>query len=159
MSKLYVNTLESLIIAGLITIVTLTLASTMVRFAGYGGIYWAEEISRYVTIWVVFIASGLGIRFWIHLNVDILIMRMPPIVQRWLTCFCLLLMMVFQLVLVWFGTELAIANHAQQSASLQMPMSFAYAAIPVGGVIMLYETIRQIIREYRGEPREVLIVD
>lgn len=160
MSNLYVRTLERLIILGLVTIVTLTLASTLIRFIpGYGGIYWAEEVSRYVSIWVVFIAGGLGIRFWIHLNVDIVVASFPPRVQRAFMVFCLVLMILFELVLLWFGAKLAISNHAQQSASLQMPMSFAYAAIPVGAVIMLYETARLIVREFQGHPREALFVD
>lgn len=159
MSEIYVKTIERLIIIGLVTIVTLTLGSTVERFAGYGGIYWAEEVSRYVTIWMVFLAAGLGIRYWIHLNVDILIARLPAPVQRWLMIFCLLLMMVFQFILLWYGTKLAISNHAQQSASLQMPMSFAYAAIPVGALIMLYETARQIVREFHGKPREAILIE
>jgi TRAP-type C4-dicarboxylate transport system permease small subunit len=160
MSNLYTRTLEGLIILGIITIVTLTLASTLIRFIpGYGGIYWAEEVSRYVTIWVVFIAGGLGIRYWIHLNVDIMLAQLPLRGQRGMMIFCLLLMMMFEIVLLWFGTKLALANHAQQSASLQMPMSVAYAAIPVGAVIMLYETARLILREWRGEAREALILE
>lgn len=160
MENFYVKTLERLIIVGLVVIVALTLTSTLIRFIpGYGGIYWAEEVSRYVTIWIVFLAGGLGIRYWIHLNVDILIMRLPQRMQRYLMSFCLLLTMVFQLVLLWFGTKLAIANHAQQSASLELPMSIPYAAIPVGALIMLYETARLIMRELRGEPRQALLVD
>jgi len=159
MSELYIKTIERLVIIGLVTIVALTLASTLVRFAGYGGIYWAEEVSRYVTIWIVFLAAGLGIRFWIHLNVDVLVVQLPVAAQRGVMIFCLLLMMAFQVVLLWFGAKLAISNHAQQSASLQMPMSFAYAAIPVGALIMLFETARLIGREYRGKPREMLLID
>lgn len=159
MSELYVKTLERFVIFGLVAIVGLTLANTFVRFAGYGGIYWAEEVSRYTSIWVVFIAAGLGMRFWIHLNVDLFTVMLPKSVQRPLMVFCLLLAMVFQSVLIWFGTLLAISNHAQQSASLQMPMSFAYAAIPVGALIMFYETARLIVREIRGQPREIFVPD
>lgn len=159
MSALYVKTLERFVILGLAAIVGLTLASTFVRFAGHGGIYWAEEVSRYTSIWVVFIAAGLGVRFWIHLNVDLFTVMLPDSVQRPLMVFCLLLTMAFQGVLIWFGTLLTISNHAQQSASLQMPMSFAYAAIPVGALIMFCETARLIVREVRGQPREIFVPD
>jgi TRAP-type C4-dicarboxylate transport system permease small subunit len=157
MSNLYVKTLERLIILGLIAMIALTFASTVVRFAGHGGIFWAEEVSRYISIWVVFLAGGLGVRYWIHLNVDIFTILLPKNAQKWMMMFCLVLMVVFQAVLIWFGTKLTISNHAQQSASLQMPMSFAYAAIPVGAFIMFCETLRLIAREIRGEPRESLL--
>lgn len=156
MTRLYVQTLEAIIILGLVIMVSLTFLSTAIRFIpGQGGIYWAEEVSRYVSIWVVFLAAGLGVRFWIHLNVDLFVAMLSGPVQRAMMVFCLVLMLVFQGVLIWFGTSLALSNHAQQSASLQIPMSYAYAAIPIGAIIMFGETLRLIVREFRRQPREV----
>jgi TRAP-type C4-dicarboxylate transport system permease small subunit len=160
MTSAYIKTLETLIILGLVIMVSLTLGSTLIRLLpGQGGIFWAEEVSRYVSIWVVFLAGGLGIRYWIHLNVDIFVIMLPGRAQNWLMMFCLGLMLLFEGVLLWFGAMLTISNHAQQSASLQMPMSYAYAAIPVGAVIMIGETLRLIWREYKSEPREFFEAD
>lgn len=160
MTSAYIKTLETLIILGLVAMVSLTLSSTLIRLVpGQGGIYWAEEVSRYISIWVVFLAGGLGIRYWIHLNVDIVVIMLPGRAQNWLMIFCLGLMLLFEGVLLWFGGTLTISNHAQQSASLQMPMSYAYAAIPVGAVIMIGETLRLIWREYTSQPREFFEAD
>lgn len=160
MTSAYIKTLETLIILGLVAMVSLTLSSTLIRLIpGQGGIYWAEEVSRYISIWVVFLAGGLGIRYWIHLNVDIVVIMLPGRAQNWLMIFCLGLMLLFEGVLLWFGGTLTISNHAQQSASLQMPMSYAYAAIPVGAVIMIGETLRLIWREYTSQPREFFEAD
>jgi TRAP-type C4-dicarboxylate transport system permease small subunit len=155
MTKLYINTVEALMILGLAVMVALTFLSTAIRFVpGYGGIFWAEEVTRYISIWVVFLGAGLGVRFGIHLSVDLVVAMLPHTVARILLLVCFCLMLVFEAVLVWYGTSLTISNYAQQSASLRMHMSYAYAAIPVGGFIMLCETIRLIIRELRGLPRE-----
>ena len=78
MGRVYIATIETLIILGLVSMVTLTFASTVVRTAGYGGIFWAEEITRYISIWVVFLASGLGVRYGIHLSVDMVVALLPP---------------------------------------------------------------------------------
>jgi len=37
----------------------------------------------------------------------------------------------------------------QQSTSLEFPMGYAYAAIPVGGVLMVYETVRAFLATVR----------
>lgn len=159
MTRLYIRTVEALIILGLTVMVSLTFASTMIRFIpGYGGIYWAEEVTRYVSIWVVFLASGLGVRYGIHLSVDLIVALLPRSFASALLVLCFALMVVFEAVLVWYGVKLTILNHAQQSASLRMPMSIAYAAIPVGAFIMLCETLRLILREVRGLPHEASIV-
>lgn len=152
MVKLYIGFVESLIILGLVVMVGLTFASTAIRFIpGYGGIYWAEEVTRYVSIWVVFLGAGLGVRFGIHLSVDLFVAALPAGAQRGFYIFAYVLMMIFQGVLLYYGTKLAISNHAQQSASLQIPMSYPYAAIPVGAFIMLCETARLIWREFAGK--------
>lgn len=159
LTRIYIGTVETLIILGLTVMVALTFASTAFRFAGHGGIFWAEEVTRYVSIWVVFLGAGLGIRYGIHLSVEIIVERFPVPVQRVFYVVTYLLMMIFQWVLLYYGTLLAISNYAQQSASLRMPMTYANAAIPVGAAIMLLETIRLIVLEIRGTHRKGVIVN
>jgi TRAP-type C4-dicarboxylate transport system permease small subunit len=161
LTKVYIATVEALIIAGLSIMVALTFVSAMIRFVpGYGGIFWAEEVTRYISIWVVFLGSGLGVRYGIHLSVDIVTNMVARPLARVMTLVSLLFMVAFEVVLVWYGTVLAISNHAQQSASLGMPMSLPYAAIPVGSFIMLCETIRLIVRHGRGfEPQHAYVAD
>lgn len=155
MTKLYIAIVESLIIFGLSVMVCLTFVSTALRFVpGYGGIFWSEEVTRYVSVWVVFLGAGLGIRYSIHLSVDLVVATLPRTLQRLFLTIAYLLMMIFQGVLVYYGTKLAISNYAQQSAALRLPMAYAYAAIPVGGLIMFCETLRLLVREVMAKPHE-----
>ena len=151
MTRLYVGLIETLLIIGLVVMVALTFASTMIRLVpGYGGIYWAEEVTRYVSVWVVFLGAGLGVRFGIHLNVDLFTAALPAGAQRALVILSLLLMLIFETILVYYGTQLTISNYDQQSASLRLPMAYAYGAIPVGGALMLFETLRLLGFELAG---------
>jgi C4-dicarboxylate transporter DctQ subunit len=150
-TNLYIKSVETLIILGLCIMVGLTFTSAMIRFIpGFGGIFWAEEVTRYVSIWVVFLAAGLGMRYGIHLSVDMVALALPEPLRRSLFVFAYVVSILFQGVLVYYGVQLSISNYAQQSASLQMPMTYAYAAIPVGGFIMLCETLRLIRLELTG---------
>lgn len=148
----YVKTVEWLAIGCLAAMVVISFASTAIRYLvpGLGGIYWAEEVTRYASIWMVFLASGLGVRYGVHLKVDLLTARLPAGVQHALNAFCCVLMLGFEAVLVWFGTVVTISNMDQQSTSLEMPMGVVYAAIPVGGVLMIFETARVLIATLRG---------
>ena len=160
MTKIYIHLIEALIILGLIVMVALTFTSAMIRFVpGFGGIFWAEEVTRYVSIWMVFLAAGLGVRRGIHLSADMIAMAAPDSVRRGMFLFAYALMLVFEGVLLWYGTQLAISNHAQQSASLRMPMSYAYAAIPAGAAIMVFETLRLIVLELTGTSTAASLVD
>ncbi|MEP7083237.1 MAG: TRAP transporter small permease [Betaproteobacteria bacterium] len=148
----YVRLVEWLAVLCLAAMVVVTFTSTAIRYLvpGWGGIYWAEEVTRYTSIWMVFLASGLGVRYGVHLHVDLLTAQLPPPVQRWLSAFCCVLMIMFEGVLIYFGTIVALSNMDQQSSSLSLPMGVMYAAIPVGGVLMLFETLRVLVATIRG---------
>ena len=150
----FVSLIEWLAIACLATMVAITFASTAIRFLipGWGGIYWAEEVTRYTSIWMVFLASGLGVRYGVHLHVDLLTARLPTEAQRILSIFACVLMIGFEGVLIYYGTVVAISNMDQQSSSLLIPMGVVYAAIPVGGGLMLFETIRVMFAVSRRTP-------
>jgi TRAP-type C4-dicarboxylate transport system permease small subunit len=148
----YVRVVEWLAILCLAAMVAVTFTSTAIRYLvpGLGGIYWAEEVTRYTSIWMVFLASGLGVRYGVHLSVDLLTARLPAPVQRVLSFVSCVLMVIFEVVLIYFGTEVMVSNMDQQSSSLLMPMGVIYAAIPVGGVLMLIETLRVLLANIRN---------
>jgi C4-dicarboxylate transporter DctQ subunit len=152
--RIYVRIVETLIIVGLTLMIALSFISTILRFVPtVGGIYWAEELTRYTSIWVVFIAGGLGIRHGIHLGVDVFIARLPAAARRITSIITYLLMLVFEGVLLYFGAMVTAWNVAQQSSSLEVPMSTFYAAIPVGAAMMIFETLRalwRVLHHYRG---------
>ncbi|MEO8136692.1 MAG: TRAP transporter small permease [Betaproteobacteria bacterium] len=152
----HVRIVEWLAILCLAAMVAISFTSTAIRYLmpGWGGIYWAEEVTRYTSIWMVFLASGLGVRYGVHLHVDLLTAHLPAPMQRWLAAFCCLLMIAFEGVLIYFGSVVAISNMDQQSSSLLLPMGFMYAAIPVGGVLMLFETGRVLAATIRGRAQQ-----
>jgi len=147
----YVDTVEWIIIGCLAVMVAITFVSTAIRYLvpGMGGIYWAEEVSRYTSIWMVFLGAGLGVRYGVHLHVDLVTAQLPRAVQRALRIGSCILMLAFEFVLVYFGTIVAASNMDQQSSSLLMPMGYIYAAIPAGGLLMMFETLRELVRILR----------
>jgi C4-dicarboxylate transporter DctQ subunit len=143
LDRIYVRTIELLAFLALFTMVGVGFASTVLRgVPGWGGLFWAEEIIRYACIWMVFLCSGLTIRYGIHFRVDILLLALPRRVAVGFGLFAVAVMLCFQIVLIWFGSAVTIVNMEQQSTSLEFPMGYVYAAIPIGGALMLVETLR-----------------
>ena len=120
LDRLYVLTIEVLVFVAVAAMVGIGFASTALRAVpGWGGLYWSEEIIRYACIWMVFLCSGLTIRYGIHFRVDLLLARVPKPAAIGLGLFAVALM-------IWF----------------EFPMGYVYVAIPIGGVLMLFETLR-----------------
>ena len=154
LDRIYVKTIEILIFAALVAMVGIGFVSTVLRgVPGLGGLYWSEEIIRYTCIWMVFLCSGLSIRYGIHFRVDLLLSRLPKSMAIALGLFAVTVMLWFEVVLIWFGSEITLLNMEQQSTSLEFPMGYIYAAIPIGGVLMLVETVLLGLTIWRrGEP-------
>ena len=149
--RLYLRTVETLVIIAFAAMVGIGFVSTVLRgVPGWGGLYWAEEIIRYACVWMVFLGSGLTIRYGVHFRVDLLFARFSPRGQFWFSLFAFAIMIWFELVLIWFGSKVTITNMEQQSTSLEFPMGYVYAAIPIGGALMLFETLRMARIVWQG---------
>lgn len=143
LDRLYVRTIEVLVFLTLTGMVGIGFVSTAMRaLPDSGGLYWSEEIIRYACIWTVFLCSGLTIRYGIHFRVDLLLSKLPRRAAVGLALFAVAVMVWFELVLIWFGSKVTMLNMEQQSTSLEFPMGYVYVAIPIGGLLMLYETLR-----------------
>lgn len=143
LDRIYVRTIEALVFVALAAMVGIGFVSTAIRAVpGWGGLFWAEEIIRYACIWMVFLCSGLTIRYGIHFRVDLVLGLLPKRAAVALGLFAVAVMIWFEVVLIWFGSKVTIMNMEQQSTSLEFPMGYVYIAIPIGGVLMLFETLR-----------------
>ena len=59
----------------------------------------------------------------------------------------------FGMVMVWVGSLLAIFSLDYESASLQFPMTFVHASVPVAGLLMVVSAIRHMVAELKlGRP-------
>jgi C4-dicarboxylate transporter DctQ subunit len=107
---------------------------------------YAEEAMVYFIVWAIMIVSSQLVRTDTHVRPDLFNHIMPARVARWLEVFNCIAAIGFSAALVWYGwwvvdTALRIDEHS--SSDLQFPMWIYYAALPVGGALML---LRYVIR-------------
>lgn len=145
MDEIYSLLLRRLVFILLFVMFITTLAGTFARYTpGIPGLFWAEEVTRYTSIWMVFIASAIGLRRGVHLGVDVFILLLPERIRRIVLIVGLFLIFGFEWILVYFGVVMTISNMDQMSSALEMPMGLPFASIPIGGLLMAYETGREM---------------
>lgn len=123
------------------------------RYAIGQPLIWTEEVQRYVMIWVAFLGSAACLGRDDHMAIDLVSVLLPPGLQRMLRLTMLLLTAGFCAVLIWKGIPLALGNHEQLSPAAQIPMSYPYLAVGVGGALMLVAALLRIVQEFRPPPR------
>lgn len=103
---------------------------------------WTEELMRRLLVWMVMLGAAVALRHGALISVDLMLRssrgRWRTIVQWVITLASLALLGV----LIWYGIDLVWRIRFQTWASLDfLSMSWAYASIPVGGVLCVIALI------------------
>lgn len=115
------------------------------RFVLDESLRWSEELARYIMIWAVFIGSALAIRKMELISVDAIKELMPDKAIKVLNILVYLASIVFLAVLVQYGFEIVSNVQTQTSPAMRISMAWAYAAIPVGSILMIINCIAIVI--------------
>lgn len=129
-------------------------ANVVMRYLTNGSIVWAEEVARYMMIWMTFLGAGLVLRYGGHVAITNLSDLAPPRMQRGLRLMLVALMLVFCLIFVWRGIEYGGRMHQQVTPATRISFSYVYAAIPAGFALMAMHLLliaRAFIAENRFE--------
>ncbi|NIS61884.1 MAG: TRAP transporter small permease subunit [Proteobacteria bacterium] len=141
------------ILLGLVT--SVAVLAVFYRYVLNDPIQWAEEIARYILIWMTLIAASIAIKERKHVNLPSILIRLPKKIA-------LLIEMTFYLIIIFIigiiahqSLIMVITRSVRVlSASLQISMVWAHAALPVGfGLILiqslyiLFEDIKMFIEE------------
>jgi TRAP-type C4-dicarboxylate transport system permease small subunit len=110
---------------------------------------WSEELARYLFVWITFLGAAVVIRKRRHVDVTVLTDRLPPSAAKvvYLVSDAAVLFMLG--ALTWAGAGLAVMAHRQLSAAMDLPMSLAYSAMPVGTGLMFVFLVATMIWEWK----------
>ncbi len=112
-------------------------ANVVLRYTTSQSIEWAEEVARYLMVWLTFLGAGPVLRYGGHIAVDNLQDALPERAALALRGLIALLLMAFFGFMVWFGLGYVERAQYQMTPTTQISMSWVYAAIPVGGVLLM----------------------
>lgn len=129
------------------TMVTVVITQTLSRYLFKVPIYWAEELSRYLMIWVCFLGVAVATRNNKHISLNFLVDIIPPIYRNILKITALLLIMCFLSVFIKEGIELLPRQATQLSPALRLRMNWPFLALPVGGILMFFEYLIKLFEQ------------
>ena len=150
----YFETGSFIVLLSVMTIVVFL--QVIYRYILHASLSWSEEVSRYCMIYTVFI----GVEAGTHTGVDALVMVLPKklkeiviLIER---IICLLLSVVFFVLSAELVMQLM--QSGQKSATLFIPIAFAYLAMPIGflgGVIRSIQNVVKQLSKIKNKEEEV----
>ena len=157
LARIWDKSLEVVVATSYAVIVVVGFAQVLFRFVFASPLSWSEELVRYVFIWSVFLTAAIGFNLNSHISIDFLTTWYPPRLQRMVALVswgCVILGVVVVFVL---GMQLIQSPSVwlQKSPAMEISMTLPYAAIPVGCVVMMVNTLRAAWRTWQGKQAPV----
>ncbi len=112
---------------------------------------WIEEVCRFLFLWIVWIGAGFAAKHRSHLKIEAFVTLLSPKSQKVANLLSLVIWIIFAAFLAWTGANLTwmLLKRNQLSPVLQIPMGWAYAAVPVGVGLMVFHLFEQLAEMFK----------
>lgn len=143
------------LIVSLIVMVLVTFMQIVLRWFNAATV-WAEEFSRYVMLYQVWIGASYAVHEDAHIRITALIGKLSGGRRRGMDLAVLTLWLLFALWLTVEGCVLVgkIAAMGQVSSAMRIPMTIPYASVPIGGALMTIRLVQKIVERLRNTQEE-----
>ena len=135
---------ELLVAAIFAVIVCVALLQVFHRFALNSSLSWSEELQIFGHIWIVFLGIPIAYRRGAHLYIETFCDMLPRGPRTAFNLVVELTWAAFALSLMVLGFMVARVAAMQESPGLEVPMSWPYAGMVVGGAYLLLVALRRI---------------
>jgi TRAP-type transport system small permease protein len=147
---LWLNRVLLMLLLGAMSL--MVFANVVLRYTTGDSLVWAEELSRYLMIWLTFLGAGLVLRYGGHLAIDNLQDVLPARAARVLRVAILLCIAAFALAMMGLGTVYILRAWAQTTPVTELPFGLVYSALPVGFLFLLFH-MAMFARRYVAQRR------
>ena len=131
---------------------TLGMLQVLSRFIFNQPITWSEVLIRLVIIWMVMFGVVVAFREGAQVSVDLMFRLSSGRWRRILHFLITLVAVVFLATLVWHGVDIVWRTRFQQIGGMEfLPMSFGYAALPVGAFFAIIAAIANYLDPRHAE--------
>lgn len=124
-----------------------------VRYVLGQSLPWAEEVPKYLMIWLTFLGSSLATRRDMHVGFTGLVEWLPPRIRRWIVLLGRLLVILFLYYMVRWGFVLTFSmGFVSVTAALQIPFFWIFLSCPLGGCLMMLQLLSRTMQDF-ADPR------
>ena len=117
------------------------------RYLLHYSFVWAEELVRYLMIWMVMIGAALVQATNDHIRIDFIPMLAGPRGRRALETIFRLFTLFLLAILVWKGIKIACFNRSFETSGLRITMFWPTLALPVAAFLMGIYTGQALVQD------------
>lgn len=154
-SKYLNSIIKTIVIISFGIMVVVTFAQIFYRYVLLRPIPWAEELARFLFVWITFLGASVAVRNKAHVGVEVLISKFPKKTYKRFLSGAYILCAIFCALMAYNGFIMLKRISTQTSAAMGMPMSVPYLAVPVGFTLMVMNFLFLAYEEIMGKSVEI----
>jgi TRAP-type C4-dicarboxylate transport system permease small subunit len=131
------KSIEVLTILLLSVITIIVPVEVFLRYCFGMTLYITEQLTRYLLVWVVFLASSLALREHSHISIEIVVNRFHGKARLLINLIAQIALITFLAFLIVQGITALSFQKGQIVPSLRISIFWFYLAIPVGSFLMM----------------------
>jgi TRAP-type C4-dicarboxylate transport system permease small subunit len=124
-------------------------AQVVMRYVFLSPFPWAEEVGRYLLIWISSLGAAYAVRHGEHIGVMFIHNKFRGYTRLMVNLIIHILVIAFSIICLVEGIHLSFRQWDQLSAALRIPMTFAYFAIPFSFALIIMYTLELIAKDVK----------
>lgn len=134
---------------------SLVVLQVLLRYIFKSPLAWTDELSRYLMTWMIFIGSCVASRECSHLGVTILYDKLSKNPKIFLLFIINICVCVFLILVALQSYYLLDTVKNATSPALQISMALPYISVPIGCLLMCFQTIAATIKIYHSRHSDI----
>lgn len=131
-------------------LVTVVFLQVIFRFILNSPLAWTEELARYSLIWLTFLGAAYAMSSKAHIGMEFFVNLFSVSIRKALYIAATFASLLFFLLMVVEGYDLAMQGMSQTSPVLRIPMGMIYMIIPLSGAILIINMASQFSKDFKS---------
>jgi TRAP-type transport system small permease protein len=137
--------IETSVLLLLILMFLVVITSTFLRYVFNSPFFWAEELARYIMVYMVMLGSAVAFRKAKHPSLLFIIQKFPNKFLKIWNLFKDTIIIGILIIIFKEGIFMAIDEAIMKSPALRISFFWVYLALPIGAFLMIYQIIANYI--------------
>src|SRR5712691_6934764 len=136
-------------------IIAILFVQIFYRYVLNTSIVWSEEVATWCLVWLVFIGAAAIMRRWDHVQIPMLIQKLPLKIRPAVIIFAKLATCVAVALIAWYGLQWVLGPVHIRSQTSGISKRWIKLAVPIGAGLMTLFALRcaleDVLRWRRGD--------
>lgn len=103
--------------------------------------HWAEEITRFAFVWLIYIGAIIAIKRGAHFRITAQFMLLPEKMKKYQLVVADTIWLFYNILLIKYGWDL-VSMYSEVTPALEIPMKYAYSIIPLSCLVFSIRLIQ-----------------